>query len=90
MGCGQGTQGIELAKRACTVTGVEPSADLRELCRSETKSVGVEIELLDSSIEALHAALGDRQFDVVRAHGLLMYLDVTCSALILNASTKSW
>ena len=51
VGCGQGTQAIELAKRGCSVTGVEPSAALRDLCHSDTKSVGVEMELLDGSIE---------------------------------------
>jgi S-adenosylmethionine-dependent methyltransferase len=74
VGCGQGTQLLALADLGCTVTGVEPSAELRERCSREADRRRVSIELLDGQIEELGAAIGDRRFDLVCAHGLLMYL----------------
>jgi S-adenosylmethionine-dependent methyltransferase len=74
VGCGQGTQMLALARLGCAVTGVEPSAELRELCRREAVQQHVTVELLDGTIQHLDDVLTDRQFDAVCAHGLLMYL----------------
>lgn len=75
VGCGQGTQAIELARIGCSVTGVEPSAELRAICRLAAADQAVEVELLAGSIEQLDSLLGARRFDLVCAHGVLMYLD---------------
>lgn len=85
VGCGQGTQAIQLAKAGCTVTGVEPSAELRELCGTDAQSAGVELELLEGSLETLAASVDGRLFDVVCAHGVLMYLDDRPRAIALLA-----
>jgi S-adenosylmethionine-dependent methyltransferase len=74
VGCGQGTQAIQLAKLGCVVTGLEPSDDLRARCAVAASEAGVEIELLTGSLEQSTAPLRDRRFDLVCAHGLLMYL----------------
>ncbi|HQZ34324.1 MAG TPA: methyltransferase domain-containing protein [Ilumatobacteraceae bacterium] len=75
VGCGQGTQAIAMAALGCTVTGVEPSRQLRELCARAASERAVSIELLDGTIEELRAVTRYRRFDVVCAHGLLMYMD---------------
>jgi 2-polyprenyl-3-methyl-5-hydroxy-6-metoxy-1,4-benzoquinol methylase len=74
-GCGQGTQAVQLAMLGCAVTGVDPSPDLLTLARAGATQSGVLVELLQGGLDDLHALLGSRQFDVVCAHGLLMYLD---------------
>jgi SAM-dependent methyltransferase len=81
VGCGQGTQAIELASLGCTVAGVEPSAELRELCSRAASARGVDIELLAGSVDDLDVAVADRRFDLVCAHGLLMYLDDRAAAI---------
>ncbi len=74
VGCGQGTQGLRLAARGCTVTGVDPSSELLGMFAASAASAGLEIELLQGRLEGLDALLGQRRFDLVCAHGLLMYV----------------
>jgi SAM-dependent methyltransferase len=74
VGCGQGTQAIALARLGCCVTSVEPSSVLRDLSARQASAAGVDLELIEGSIEALDEVVGDRRFDLVCAHGLLMYL----------------
>lgn len=81
VGCGQGTQLLELAALGCTATGIEPSAELRELCSRSALQRRVNIELIDGTVEELDAVLGHRRFDLVCAHGLLMYLADRASAI---------
>lgn len=81
VGCGQGTQAIELAALGCAVAGVEPSAQLRDMCSHAALARGVDIELLAGSIDELDAAATDRRFDLVCAPGLLMYLDDRAAAI---------
>ena len=81
VGCGQGTQAIRLAALGCTVTGVEPSAELRARCAADAAAAGVEVEVLPASIEALDDVIGRRMFDLVCAHGLLMYLPDRAAAI---------
>lgn len=81
IGCGQGTQAIELARRGCVVTGVEPSAELREVCRTNARQAGIDVTLLAGSLDDVGDLIGTQRFDAVCAHGLLMYLDDSASAL---------
>jgi S-adenosylmethionine-dependent methyltransferase len=74
VGCGQGTQAIELARIGCRVTGIEPSAALRTLCAESAASSGLALDLLDGTIEQLDDLLFGRHFDLVCAHGVLMYM----------------
>ena len=74
VGCGQGTQAVELAKLGCVVTGVEPSPELRRLCVTAAQEVGVTVKVIDGTIENLAQLITDDSFDLVCAHGLLMYL----------------
>lgn len=74
VGCGQGDQATALALRGYEVTGVDPSVDLLDRCRAAARRSGVEVELLRGTVAELASLLGDRTFDVVCAHGLLMYL----------------
>ena len=87
VGCGQGNQLLELAALGCTATGIEPSAELRDLCSRAGHHRQLSIELLDGSIENLDAVIADRRFDLVCAHGLLMYL-VDRSAAIATLAQR--
>jgi len=80
VGCGQGTQALALAAQGCTVTGVEPSAELRDLCSRAADERGVAIEVIDGSLGDLDSLLGERRFDLVCAHGVVMYLDDRAAA----------
>lgn len=75
VGCGQGTQAIRLARRGCRVVGVDPSAALLEQLASDARAAGVDIDRRRGSIGDLEALLGGTMFEVVCAHGVLMYLD---------------
>lgn len=81
VGCGQGTQAIELATLGCDVTGVEPSGELRDLCRQGADQRGVSVALVEGSLGGLEASVADGLFDLVCAHGLLMYLDDRSAAV---------
>lgn len=81
VGCGQGTQAVRLARLGWVVTGVEPSVHLRAERLDEMVEAGVEVELLAGELDTLPALLGDRHFELVCAHGLLMYLDEPGDAL---------
>jgi 2-polyprenyl-3-methyl-5-hydroxy-6-metoxy-1,4-benzoquinol methylase len=81
VGCGQGTQALRLAERGCTVTGVDPSAELLAHFERDAARAGLRVEAIAGRVEALRDAVGDRRFDVVTAHGLLMYLPDTRAAL---------
>jgi SAM-dependent methyltransferase len=81
VGCGQGTQLLELARLGCSVTGVEPSGELRDLCMRGAREHDVSIELLDGAIDDLDDVVDGRWFDLVCAHGLLMYLADRAAAI---------
>ena len=89
VGCGQGTQLLALAARGCRVTGVEPSPELRTRCAGGAFAADLGVELIDGTIETLDDVLGDRHFDVVCAHGLLMYLDDRAAAVEALAARLS-
>jgi S-adenosylmethionine-dependent methyltransferase len=76
VGCGQGTQLIELARRGYRVTGVDPSADLLGVARravaAEHPAVRERVTLVGGDLHRLDAAV-DHPFAVVCCHGVLMY-----------------
>ncbi|MBW9215577.1 methyltransferase domain-containing protein [Mumia sp. zg.B53] len=74
VGCGQGTQAIELAARGLEVTGVDPSVDLLALAEQAAEVRAVDVSMLRGTIDDLDDLLPGRTFDLVCAHGLLMYL----------------
>lgn len=86
VGCGQGTQAIRLAERGCTVVGVDPSVTLLDQLNTDADAAGVQVQTHLGSLEDLPALLGDAQFDLVCAHGLLMYLDDAAAALAILAT----
>lgn len=75
VGCGQGTQALRLAARGCRVTGVDPSRQLLATFDEAATAAGTDVELLEGSLDQLDELLGSRTFEVVCAHGLLMYLN---------------
>ncbi|MGH3352376.1 MAG: class I SAM-dependent methyltransferase [Nocardioides sp.] len=74
IGCGQGTQAVRLATRGLQVTGVDPSADLLARLDEAAVSAGVEVRTLAGKLSDLDGLLDGERFDLVCAHGLLMYL----------------
>lgn len=74
VGCGQGTQAVLLAAGGLQVTGVDPSSDLLERLDEAADAAGVEVRTLVGTLDDLDVLLRDEQFDLVCAHGLLMYL----------------
>ena len=81
VGSGQGTQAVELARLGCAVTCLEPSADLRVLCAGSAAAVGVSVTQIEAALRQAASACGGAQFDLVCAHGLLMYLDDRAAAI---------
>lgn len=75
VGCGQGEQARRLLAAGWTVTGVDPSEELLQSFRSACSGDATTVELIAGDIEELNSLLGRRSFDLVCAHGLLMYLD---------------
>jgi S-adenosylmethionine-dependent methyltransferase len=77
MGCGQGTQLLELARRGYHVTGVDISSQLlsqaEEVLASESQAVRSRVQLLQGDLLKLDSVVG-RRFDAVLCHGVLMYL----------------
>ena len=85
VGCGQGTQTLELARRGHRVTGVDPSAELLGRLTAQAEEEGCVVETLQGTLEIADALVGGRTFDLVCAHGLLMYLPGPAEALALLA-----
>jgi S-adenosylmethionine-dependent methyltransferase len=86
VGCGQGTQALRLAEAGCSVTGLDPSPSLLDILRTVADEAAVEIEVVHGDLTTLPDLLPGRRFDVVCAHGLLMYLDDRRSALATLAA----
>jgi SAM-dependent methyltransferase len=86
VGCGQGTQALALARAGCEVTGVDPSHALLDWCATDARDEGLPLELLEGRIDDLQSLLDERDFDLVCAHGLLMYLDDRTTALTMLAA----
>jgi S-adenosylmethionine-dependent methyltransferase len=75
VGSGQGTQALRLASLGCTVTAVDPSPGLLELCIGSAAADKLHVEVLHGALDDLPALLGDRTFDLVCCHGVMMYLE---------------
>jgi len=81
VGCGQGTQAIRLAQAGCRVVGVDRSPELLTMLASSAAAAGTSVEAIQAEFPALEPSLAGRTFDVVCAHGVLMYLDDVRAAL---------
>lgn len=75
VGCGQGTQAVHLAARGFEVTGVDRSADLLGRMSDAAEQAGVSVRGVIGDLFDLDRLLGDERFDLVCAHGVLMYFD---------------
>lgn len=89
VGCGQGTQALRLLQQGHAVTGVDLSQDLLEKFAADAEALSVQPELFVGRIEDLSAALGQRTFDVVCSHGVLMYLEDRAGAVAQLAARAS-
>lgn len=74
VGCGQGTQAIELAVHGLQVVGVDPSAELLAQADQAALARGCDLTTFQGEIDDLERLVPGRTFDLVCAHGLLMYL----------------
>lgn len=74
VGCGQGTQAIELAAHGLQVVGVDPSDNLLAQAHHAALARGCTLTTLRGGIDDLERLVPSRTFDLVCAHGLLMYL----------------
>ena len=81
VGCGQGTQTIQLARRGMAVTGVDPSSDLLARMTTAAEAAGRPVRAVRGTIDDLDDVIDDEQFDLVCAHGLLMYLPDAAAAI---------
>jgi 2-polyprenyl-3-methyl-5-hydroxy-6-metoxy-1,4-benzoquinol methylase len=86
VGCGQGTQAIELAANGIDVTGVDPSRRLLDQLTATANNRGVTVETIQGTLDDLDRPLGEKTYDLVTAHGLLMYLDDARAAVQTLAS----
>ena len=77
IGCGQGTQLLNLARRGHTVTGLDSSqallGDLARSLRAETPEVRGRVRLVRGDAGDTAAMFRAGRFDVVLCHGVLMY-----------------
>ncbi len=85
IGCGQGTQVLNLARRGHVVTGLDSSgvllADLGRSLRGEPPEVRDRVRLVRGDALAAAALFQAASFDVVLCHGVLMYLPDPAAAL---------
>lgn len=81
VGCGQGTQAVHLAARGIEVVGVDPSTDLLGQMKDKAPELGVSVRATVGGIDDLDSVLAGESFDLVCAHGLLMYLPDAYAAL---------
>jgi ubiquinone/menaquinone biosynthesis C-methylase UbiE len=77
VGCGQGTQLLELARKGYLITGVDISSDLLAQAEADLgeqpSDVQARVKLVQGDIHHLDQAV-DQKFDVVLCHGVLMYM----------------
>jgi S-adenosylmethionine-dependent methyltransferase len=81
VGSGQGTQAVHLARLGCHVTCLEPAEELRRLCAQAAETGGVQVTQIAGSVHDAPTLLSGEHFDIVCAHGVLMYLDDRAEAL---------
>lgn len=81
VGCGQGTQALRLAAMGCDVVGIDPSESLLSLLSQGAADGGLRVETHVGRVETLTENLDGDRFDLVCAHGLLMYFEDRRSVL---------
>jgi S-adenosylmethionine-dependent methyltransferase len=81
VGCGQGTQLLRLAQRGWVATGADPSEELLGRLHDDAAATGVNVETHVADLQTVGQAVGDRVYDLVCAHGVLMYVDDPYAAL---------
>lgn len=81
VGCGQGTQAIELAARDIDVTGVDPSADLLDRLTTTASDRGVSVRTVHGTLDDLDEIFTAKTYDLVMAHGVLMYVEDAAAAV---------
>lgn len=86
VGCGQGTQAIALARRGLAVTGIDPAPDLLDRMCADAQEQRVQVRALQGDLAGLAEVIGGERFDLVCAHGLLMYLDDAYAGLAALAA----
>lgn len=78
VGCGQGSQAIRLARAGHLVTGLDASDRMLDACKesleAEPEDVRDRLTLVRGDGHAVPDLFGDRTFDAVLCHGVLMYL----------------
>ncbi|MGZ4695498.1 MAG: class I SAM-dependent methyltransferase [Acidimicrobiales bacterium] len=89
VGCGQGTQALRLAERGCRVTGVDVSPELLARFAGDADRAGLSVELIEGTLDELGELVDGRRFDVVCAHGVLMYLDDRAGAIARLAARSA-
>ena len=80
LGCGTGTNAIELAKRGWKVTGIDFARRAIRTARSKAKMVGVETEFRVADVSKLPGIAGP--FDLI--------LDIGCFHSLPSASKKTY
>lgn len=77
VGCGQGTQALNLARRGHFVTGLDSSAqlldDFRTALAAEPANVRDRVQLVQGKAEAIGDSFAPSSFEAVLCHGVLMY-----------------
>jgi S-adenosylmethionine-dependent methyltransferase len=77
IGCGQGTQLLNLARRGHPVVGLDSSAtllaDLEKALSAESPPVRERVQLMRGDVNDLGVLFAPASFDVVLCHGVLMY-----------------
>ena len=90
IGCGQGTQGLALARRGHLVVGLDSSprllADFRAALAAESPALRARVRLVQGAAQDVAAMFGPAGFDVVLCHGVLMYFPDP--APLLDAITR--
>jgi S-adenosylmethionine-dependent methyltransferase len=86
VGCGQGTQALELARKGYQVVGLDPSLELLGHANAALQQKSPELKnrigFVRGSLDEVPNLLS-QQFDIVCCHGVLMYLPE------LNTSIKT-
>jgi 2-polyprenyl-3-methyl-5-hydroxy-6-metoxy-1,4-benzoquinol methylase len=65
VGCGQGTQAIELARRGHEVTGLDPSPDLLAELVAGAGAEGCAVHALQGTLDQAGRLVGGQTFDLV-------------------------
>lgn len=79
VGCGTGRHALRLAEQGAQVVGLEPSPGMLARARAEARDKGLDVDLREGAIDALHAGLG--QFDLVLCCLVLSHVSDLAAAI---------